>query len=227
MRKLYILTALSAACASIPVLAQTTERTEALQAMIEDMSESQGDNKGGPRLTNRALARPEQADYPPQSWLAGEEGAVRYEVAVDESGAVTSCTISESSGHEALDQATCDILIKRAEFEPALNEYGEAIAGTYRGRHRWRKREPQVPGAFQFEATFTLDETGRARDCEVSAIDGALPDELRRMAEKNACPFGERRATAPYRDENGVPVAKRVTVRFGATVDELTAKSED
>jgi len=237
--------ALYALGASLPVSAQEAPPAEAVESVPAPKSvEKKGERVEGevlevirpdiptpdpdaPRLINWREARPNQADYPAKAWLEGAEGTVGYQINVDAEGKATRCFVDSSSGEPALDKATCAILMARAQFEPRRNEQGEAVAGIYKRGHRWRIREPEVPGTFRFEATFVLDETGRARDCEVSALDGSLPDELRRMAEKNACPFGQRRATAPYRDENGVPIAKRVTVKFAAQVSDVEPKAED
>ncbi|MEM7688383.1 MAG: TonB family protein [Pseudomonadota bacterium] len=178
-------------------------------------------------LVNWRKAQPQQADYPPPSWLAGEEGLVVYDIAVDQAGKATRCEIRETSGHPALDDATCAAVMKRGEFQPAQNEAGEAAEGVYRGRHFWRKRTPEVPGTFRFKATFTVDEHGRPTDCVIDRAEGDLPFGLEENLAKNPCPFGARSRPIPYRDENGVPVAKRVVVEFSARMSDAEPKTRD
>ncbi len=76
-------------------------------------------------------------DYPASSEAGREEGVTGFQLAVDQSGSVTGCTVIASSGFPALDQQTCTILMLRARFNPATDAAGTAIAGTFRSRVRW------------------------------------------------------------------------------------------
>jgi periplasmic protein TonB len=76
-------------------------------------------------------------DYPTTSEANHEEGPVSFQMAVDQAGVATSCTIVTSSGFPALDQATCTILMLRARFNPATDAAGSPVAGTFRSRVRW------------------------------------------------------------------------------------------
>jgi protein TonB len=66
-------------------------------------------------------------DYPAIAQARGEQGTVRAELAVDDRGRVTGCSIRQSSGFAALDNATCRILQRRARFTPARDVDGKAI----------------------------------------------------------------------------------------------------
>jgi len=239
------LLALSALGASLPVSAQDAPPSEAVESdpvtrsvgkkvetvegeLLETMMPNfPNRNPDAPTLTNWREARPKQADYPAEAWLAGDEGVVKYQIAVDAEGKATKCSISASSGVPALDMVTCTVLMARAQFEPRINEEGEAIAGVYEGRHRWRKREPEITGSFRFVANFVIDEQGVASQCEVEALEGTLPRGMAKSIEKNPCPFGSRSSRIPFRDENGVPIAKRVSVEFAAQVSDVEPKAED
>jgi protein TonB len=50
---------------------------------------------------------------------------------------VRSCTVTGSSGFPNLDKAACDNISHRARFEPAADDGGQRIAGTYSGTIRW------------------------------------------------------------------------------------------
>ena len=201
------------------------KQLDAITATIEEISRESRQRRdlleaSTATLPNWREANPIQADYPPSSWLAGEGGLVVYEIAVDPTGKATQCRVVETSGHSALDETTCATVMERGEFKPARNEAGEAIKGVYRGRHFWRKREPEVPGTFRFKATFTVDERGRSVDCVIEAMEGNLPFGMSESVAKQPCPFGARNNKIPYRDANGVPVAKRVTVEFSAKISD-------
>jgi len=238
MKRSPALFAVAALCAASPLSAQNedaqkpspeevAERKESMEARLLEFTSPNLDNPQGPRIENWREARPTQADYPPQSWLAGEEGRVGYEIAVDADGSASDCQITDSTGYPALDRVTCAVLLERAQFTSARNDEGEAIAATYKGRYFWRKRDPEVPGTFRFRARFVVDETGQATNCVIEAKEGALPKGMAQTMDKNPCPFGSRRNPIPYRDEEGVPVAKNVVVEFSAKVSDFDVDAQE
>lgn len=77
-------------------------------------------------------------DYPRRGLLNQREGRTSYRLSIDASGRVTSCSVVKSSGFEELDQATCQLLPRRARFEPARDEAGAAVSGSYAGSVTWR-----------------------------------------------------------------------------------------
>jgi len=97
------------------------------------------------RFTPKA-ARPKGAmagwvtdnDYPSADLRGEHEGRTSYRLGIDASGKVTSCTITASSGWPGLDKATCDRISQRGKFEPATNDEGERVAGTFTSAVTWR-----------------------------------------------------------------------------------------
>jgi len=77
-------------------------------------------------------------DYPPSALRARAEGISSYRLDIDAAGQVTSCTITQTSGTLALDEAACASLRARARFNPARDRSGHAIAASYTGRVRWQ-----------------------------------------------------------------------------------------
>jgi TonB family protein len=61
----------------------------------------------------------------------------------DIDGSPKLCSITQSSGHADLDEATCNNIIRRARFFPAQDDNGRAIAGEWSSRVRW-----QIPTVF-------------------------------------------------------------------------------
>lgn len=76
-------------------------------------------------------------DYPLRALQRGWEGNVRYALDVGRDGKVNDCRIVSSSGHDVLDEAACRIIERRARFNPAKDDTGSAIAGTYTGAVTW------------------------------------------------------------------------------------------
>ena len=77
------------------------------------------------------------ADYPAGARRQGMEGAVAYRVDVDARGNPVGCQITLSAG-PLLDQPTCDLLMRRSHFTPAMDGTGKTVAGAYVGRIRWQ-----------------------------------------------------------------------------------------
>jgi TonB family protein len=76
-------------------------------------------------------------DYPASARQRAEEGTVTFDLAVGPYGRVTHCTIVQSSGSGALDNASCRILRSRARFAPARDRHGNPVDDLGRGTLRW------------------------------------------------------------------------------------------
>lgn len=76
------------------------------------------------------------------SWIRREmTGRAGFLLQVSASGRVTGCTITSSTGHSVLDQATCRLVQKRARFTPARDSNGAKVPGTYSNSVTWRLPE--------------------------------------------------------------------------------------
>ena len=72
------------------------------------------------------------------AWIRRElTGTAQFRLQIAASGKVVGCTITASSGHSALDDATCSLISKRARFEPARDTSGDAVVGSYSSALRW------------------------------------------------------------------------------------------
>jgi protein TonB len=69
-------------------------------------------------------------DYPAAAQAAGAEGTAQAELTVGPSGQVVGCNLVRSTGNSSLDQATCNILRRRAKFTPARDSSGNATTDT-------------------------------------------------------------------------------------------------
>jgi protein TonB len=76
------------------------------------------------------------------SWInRGMTGTARFRLQVGADGRVASCSITVSSGHPELDAATCALVSKRAKFDPAKDETGARVPGSYSNAVRWELPE--------------------------------------------------------------------------------------
>jgi len=91
----------------------------------------------GPKPLNDVSRWVTTNEYPRISLNRQEHGTAHFSVAVAADGSVTACRITATSGSRQLDEATCKWVSKRAKFEPATDEFGAKVAGTYSNSVRW------------------------------------------------------------------------------------------
>ncbi|MGC5204383.1 energy transducer TonB, partial [Klebsiella pneumoniae] len=77
-------------------------------------------------------------DYPAAALRAEQAGTVRFRLDVDPTGKVTNCTVTGSSGVSVLDSTACNLLKRRARFNPAEDENGNKISAPYNGSFTWK-----------------------------------------------------------------------------------------
>ena len=75
--------------------------------------------------------------YPARALAAKEEGAVGFQVVIDEKGYVKECKVTHSSGHPLLDQETCGLITLHAEFKPQAGLSGSQ-SRTSEGLIAWK-----------------------------------------------------------------------------------------
>jgi TonB family protein len=81
----------------------------------------------------KAEANAAFTEYPKASLANNEQGTVHYRVKIDRRGVPKQCEVTQSSGFERLDLATCELLMSRARFTP-----GAGRRSVYDGRVVWR-----------------------------------------------------------------------------------------
>lgn len=73
-------------------------------------------------------------NYPSRAIREEAEGTVGLRVSVGPNGRVASCSVTSSSGSSILDDAACRDITRYARFEPALNDAGDPITGSWATR---------------------------------------------------------------------------------------------
>jgi protein TonB len=76
-------------------------------------------------------------DYPPSALRNEEQGTTAVRLTVGTDGRVAACAVTSSSGSTALDNATCNILKRRARYSPAKDQAGNPISDSYSQTVRW------------------------------------------------------------------------------------------
>ncbi|MGN6058852.1 MAG: energy transducer TonB, partial [Sphingomicrobium sp.] len=131
-------------------------------------------------------------DYPPEALHQNEQGDVGVLIRVDSSGAVSDCTVEKSSGYVILDLQTCDLIRKRAKFQPARDSHGRAISSETHSHIHWRIAQDAAPSdPWAIRTLIDFGDDGKAVACRVE-LEGAMqpppgkplppcsPDELKR-----------------------------------------------
>ncbi len=77
-------------------------------------------------------------DYPTQDLREEHTGVTRVRLAIDREGRVAGCEVTASSGWPRLDTTACDKLTSRARFEPAMDETGAKVLGSFSTGVRWQ-----------------------------------------------------------------------------------------
>jgi protein TonB len=60
-----------------------------------------------------------QADYPPEALRLRQEGSVKVAVEVGVDGQIERCIVTQSSGFPALDDGTCELVVRRFKMKPS------------------------------------------------------------------------------------------------------------
>ncbi len=77
-------------------------------------------------------------DYPARALVAEHEGITAFRLTISKNGNPLFCDITQSSGHDELDSATCKALMRKARFNPALDASGKAVVSSYVNRVKWQ-----------------------------------------------------------------------------------------
>ncbi len=70
-------------------------------------------------------------DYPLPMLLSGKRAIVHFRLNVDAAGKPTACHIQQSTRPKAFDDAVCKAIMRNADFDPALDADGNAIASYW------------------------------------------------------------------------------------------------
>ncbi len=77
------------------------------------------------------------SDYPLDSLAKGEQAIIRFRLMVDAAGQPTQCAVQAAIARGDFARITCDLLKRRARFQPAKASDGQAISSYYVNSVRW------------------------------------------------------------------------------------------
>lgn len=104
-------------------------------------------------------------DYPTEQLRSWKSGTTSFVLTIDETGKVTDCSITGSSGVPELDMRACEVILRRARFLPAKDRNARPMPSRYRNRVNWKipNRDPFQPVEFLME--FDITPEGKVENC--------------------------------------------------------------
>lgn len=150
------------------------------------------------------------ADYPAAALREEISGVTRFRVTVGIDGRVSECDVIQSSGSAALDATTCNLVARRARFNPAVDSSGNPAVGTYANAVRWIIPVDLPPEPGTITVSFDIGLYGYVSKCHVKS---SIADDYDGWP---ACPV--RQFEGSLRDGSGKPVARRVTITDEVTI---------
>ena len=76
-------------------------------------------------------------NYPPRALKAGQQGKVGFRITVEPDGSLGNCEITQSSGFQALDNETCEIIVRNARLPIVRDAGGRAVRAVQNGFINW------------------------------------------------------------------------------------------
>jgi len=157
-------------------------------------------------------------DYPSSALRNEEEGVVGFRLTVSKAGMVDGCVVVHSSGSVALDDATCHLMWARARLNPAKDDKGHAVDGTYSSTVRWKIPDdmPQ-PQAGSVVSSLIVEKDGHLTDCRFIRSDpwltGAPPI--------GSFPCAPSVVSPPFTNAKGEPIRKRMVRTTTVTLEDV------
>lgn len=141
------------------------------------------------------------ADYPPSAIALKQEGVVVAAFRIAPDGKVTACNVAQSSGSDALDQRTCEIILQRFDFNPALTPQGTPTEEWRTQKFSWKlpvlTGEGKEPSKHA-ELVVNIGKDGSVESCEVIKSSGDAAWDL-----KMCTAVGVKQKFEPARDRQG------------------------
>lgn len=72
------------------------------------------------------------SDYPAAAQMRGAQGLVEFRLSVDAMGKPTACHIQQSTRPPEFDKTVCNLMMRRARFDPALDRNNQPVASFFR-----------------------------------------------------------------------------------------------
>lgn len=136
-------------------------------------------------------------DYPDDALRQGQVGMTWFDVLIDDAGQPFGCKTVSSSEVKSLDEVSCRLMMQRAHFQPARDQFGTVVPSVFRRSANWtldgngRRSAPpvdllltvnKIPEGTKPEVVVNTVESpdGRSEACSVATSSGS--DRLDKIA---------------------------------------------
>lgn len=110
------------------------------------------------------------SDYPEEAIAANASGTVVAEFVIGPNGIVSLCGVAGSSGNDALDSRSCELIRSRFTFQPALDKNRKPIAERRVQRITWRMPIVPLPTNHDYSVIYKIGPDGKRLDCRLEGI---------------------------------------------------------
>ena len=123
--------------------------------------------------SNRALLKEGSitaGDYPSTALAARQEGTVVAAFLIAARGDVTKCQVAQTSGSDALDARTCEIIVQRFRYDPARSSSGLAVEEWRTQKISWKlptANDRYASATRKAELLVDIGRDGTVDGCEV------------------------------------------------------------
>jgi len=135
---------------------------------VSTIEEASGDRAVTMKANGEFLAK----NYPPRALKAGQQGKVGFRLVVEPDGSLGSCDVTQSSGFEALDDETCEIILRNARLPVVRDADGRSVRAVQNGFINWK--HPGIPGKAAAVKTASAGQTPDKIICRKSSATGSL-----------------------------------------------------
>ncbi len=157
-------------------------------------------------------------DYPTAALREEITGVTRFRAVVGPDGRVSDCEVIQTSGSDILDAASCRLIVRRARFNPALDEAGNPISGYYTTNVRWMIPLDLPPEPGVSSESYLVGPNGTLSNCRAKSPDGE------ENSGSAACPTET--MDGSFKDTAGKPISRRVLVKYQVTLAAAPSGSE-
>lgn len=116
------------------------------------------------------------SDYPRDAYAVGQQGQVTAALTIDESGEPEQCAVRASTAPADLAKLTCTLLVQRARFQPARDERGKTVTGTFVQIVQWSLPNVAALADSGYITRFDIGDGGVIANCSVVAVGGQTLD---------------------------------------------------
>lgn len=77
------------------------------------------------------------SDYPESALASGGQALINFMLLIDSNGTPVKCIVQRGTAAKSFRDRSCELLLRRARFDPAINAEGRPVSSYYLNKIRW------------------------------------------------------------------------------------------